>query len=320
MIATTPQDKPGPELRSPDVALRPLRAEDLDAVVAIDRVGAGTHRRPYFDKRLQAALRYPKRHLQFAVTTRAGLSGFLVARIAGGEYGRSEDVVVLEALGVEGARRRAGIARTMLEGLEDRMRSRGVRTLVTQVNWQNHGMLQLLDGAGFTLSQRLVLERPVARVPLPTEDEEIEKWPPVVRHLSAEDMEVVSRIDRRITGSDRSEYFQRKFDEVLKQSAIQVSLVAEEKGEAVAFAMARVDFGDFGRIEPTASLDTIGVDPGYARKGFARAVLSQMVDNLAALHVERLETEVDRQDFDLQKFLYAFGFRTSQQLCFQKRL
>ena len=35
----------------------------------------------------------PKRHYQFALTSGKGLVGFLVARVAGGEYGRPEEVV-----------------------------------------------------------------------------------------------------------------------------------------------------------------------------------------------------------------------------------
>lgn len=303
-----------------DVVLRPLRPEDLDSVVALDRVGAGMPRRPYFEKRLQAALRYPKRHFQFALTTGKGLAGFLVARVAGGEYGRPEEVAILEALGVEPLHRRDGLGKRMLTGLEELMHSHGIHRLVTQVDWRNHQMLQFIDGAGFTLSPRVILERAVDRIPLPSEDEEIEKWPPLVRQLKAADFDAVCRIDKRITGVERPAYFQRKFDEVLRQSAIEVSLVVEEKEMVVAFAMARVDFGDFGRVEPAASLDTIGVDPGFARQGFGRAMLSQMIENLAALHVERLETEVDREHFELQKFLYAAGFGTSQRLCFQKKV
>jgi GNAT superfamily N-acetyltransferase len=320
MNPTTSPGAAGPSAPPTDVVLRPLRPEDLNSVVALDRISAGMPRLPYFEKRLQAALRYPRRHYQFALTTGKGLAGFLVARVAGGEYGRPEEVVVLEALGVEPLHRRDGLGKRMLAGLEELMRAHGIKQLVTQVDWHNHGMLQFIDGAGFSLAPRVILERVVDRIPLPSADEDIERWPPLVRQLKAEDFDAVCRIDKRITGLDRAEYFHRKFDEVLKQSAIEVSLVAEDKGMPVAFAMARVDFGDFGRVEPAASLDTIGVEPGFARKGFGRAVLSQMIENLAALMVERLETEVDRESFELQKFLYAEGFGTSQRLCFQKRI
>lgn len=313
----TPMTSPVPGVTAPlpaDAVLRPLRPDDLDAVVALDRLSAGLARRPYFEKRLAAALRSPRRHLQFALTAGTGLAGFLVARIVGGEYGRPEEVVVLEALGVDPTFRREGLGRRLLTGLETLMHSRGIHRVVTQVDWRNHGMLQFLAGAGFSLAPRSLLERPLER--LPGEDE---RRAPLVRQLKAADFEQVTRIDKRLTGVARPEYFQRKFDEVLQQSAIEVSLVAEEQGFVVAFAMARVDFGDFGRVAPAASLDTIGVDPGFARKGFGKAVLSQMIENLAALHVERLETEVAFDDFGLLQFLAANGFRPAQGLCFERQ-
>jgi len=112
----------------------------------------------------------------------------------------------------------------------------------------------------------------------------------------------------------------RKIDEALHESAIQVSLVAEDDGFPVGFAMARVDFGDFGHLDASASLDTIGVDPRFARHGFGGALLAQMIENLAALHVERLQTEVAPGAFELQRFLHLAGFASSQRVAFRKAL
>ncbi len=311
---------PGTAVPPPSAVLRPLRADDLEAVVALDRRSTGSSRRGYFEKRLAAALRKPKGHFQFALTTGKGLEGFLLARLAGGEYGRPDDLVVLESIGVDPSSRQAGLGRQMFAGLEELARSHGLGQVVTQVDWRNHSMLRFLAGAGFELAPRPILELKVERVPLPDTDEEIETWPPVVRHLQASDLEAIVRIDKRITGRDRRRYLERKLDEALEESAIAVSLVGEVDGLPAAFAMARVDFGDFGHVEPSAALDTIGVDPPFARKGLARAVLTQMIENLAALHVERLETEVARDATALLAFLYDAGFGASQRLSFQKSL
>ena len=56
------------------------------------------------------------------------------------------------------------------------------------------------------------------------------------------------------------------------------------------------------------------MDPGFSGKGYARALLAQMIENLAAVHVERLETEVVVGDLALRRFLHAFGFRPAQRL------
>jgi ribosomal protein S18 acetylase RimI-like enzyme len=179
-------------------------------------------------------------------------------------------------------------------------------------------MIRFLDGAGFLLAPRQLIERPVRQVPPPETGDVEEKAPPLVRKLDARDLPAVVRIVRALTGEDRIEYLERKFDEVLRESAIAVSLVAEDDGFPVAFAMARVNYGDFGQFEPTASMDTIGVSPRFAGRGLAQAILTQMLDNLAAIRVERLETEVRRDNFDLLRFLYRFGFAPSQRLPFEK--
>jgi ribosomal protein S18 acetylase RimI-like enzyme len=303
-----------------ETQIRPLTGADFEAVVALDARITGQPRRGYFEKRLAAGLRHPKRHLQLAAGEAAGLQGFLLARSADGEYGGTDRAVVLETVGVDPAVQRGGLGRRMLEQLAELARTRGARVLRTQADWRDHSLLRLFDRAGFQVAPRQVLERAVHRMPLPATDEEIETQPPKVRPLRAEDFDWVTRVDQRITGRSRADYLQRKFDEVIQESAIALSQVVEDDGFVVAFAMARVDPGDFGRAQPTASLDTIGVDPGFSGKGYARALLTQMIENLAAIHVERLETEVAAGDMALRRFLHAFGFRPAQRLPFERAL
>ena len=84
--------------------------------------------------------------------------------------------------------------------------------------------------------------------------------------------------------------------------------------------MARADHGDFGRTEPVAVLDTIGVDPAQLRQGVARALVTQLFANLAALRIERVETVVTPDDESLAAFLHAAGFVPSQRLAFVRAM
>ena len=138
-----------------------------------------------------------------------------------------------------------------------------------------------------------------------------------VRSMVEADLHALITIDRRITGRDRSAYFQRKLAEALHQSDLRVSLVAERDGGVVGFIMARVDFGEFGRVDPVAVMDTIGVDPDYRDFGIGRALISQLLMNLMTLRVEHIRTEIDWRGRDLLGFLDRCGFRPSQQLCFE---
>ncbi len=141
-----------------------------------------------------------------------------------------------------------------------------------------------------------------------------------VRSMHEKDLQALIAIDGRITGRDRSSYFKRKFADALNESNVRVSLVAELDAVPVGFIMARVDLGEFGRLEPAAVLDTIGVDPDYRDRGVGRALLSQLLINLATLRVEIVRTELDWRDRELLAFLDQCGFRPSQHLCFDRAI
>jgi ribosomal protein S18 acetylase RimI-like enzyme len=141
-----------------------------------------------------------------------------------------------------------------------------------------------------------------------------------IRSMTPQDLRALAAIDARITGRDRLRYFERRLKEALEESDVRLSLVAEQDGVPVGFIMARVDFGEFGRMDSTAVLDTLGVDPQYAGRGVGRALLSQLLSNLTSLRVERILTEVDWGNTDLLGFLADCGFAPSSRLSFAKTL
>lgn len=153
-------------------------------------------------------------------------------------------------------------------------------------------------------------------LPAPTDVGELARDRIPVRSMREADLKALVAIDRRITGRDRSAYFERKLAEAMHESDVRVSLVAEIDGRAVGFIMARVDLGEFGRIEPAAVMDTIGVDPDFAGRGVGRALLSQLLANLTTLRVDKVLTEVDWGDRELMAYLDRCGFKPSARLSF----
>ena len=134
------------------------------------------------------------------------------------------------------------------------------------------------------------------------------------------DLREIIRIDRSITGRDRSGYIDGRLKEAMDDSAIRVSLTARIDDAIVGYLMARADLGDFGRTAPVAVIDTIGVDSGYEHRGVGHALVSQLFANLGALRVERVETVVAASDLALLGFFHCVGFKPSQRVSFVRHL
>jgi len=326
--------------------IRRLAPRDLDAVVAIDAAIMGRSRRSYYERRLRIALQEPTLHVQFAADGPDGLLGYVLARRLHGQFGRAAPAFRLEMIAVSKTGQGQGAGTQLMEALEAEARKQAVREIRTSASWMRHDMLRFLDHAGFRLGRNLIVDCPVhaGRIADPREERvatpERERWSSEidygaqhpndfealardnadVRTLQPEDLPDILRIDRRTSGQDRREFVKLMVDEALNESAVRVSLAARVDGVVAGFVTASTDFGDFGRTEPVAVLDTIGVDPDYAHHGIGHALLSQLLVNLQALRVERVETVVSSHNFALLGFLYDVGFEQAQRLGFVKAL
>jgi len=328
-----------------ELKLRPLARSDLDAVVALDAALAGRARRAYFERRLAAALRHPDLHIQFAIESAGSLAGHVLARVLEGEFGRARRAVRLEVIGVAAPERNRGIGRALHAELEEEAARRGAAEIRTSAGWREHGMLGFLDALGYRLAPVAVLECGVREAPLGMNEAPVESpareprgdpndWSAPqandfealardraeVRQLVAADLEDLVRVDRHITGRERREFIAHALEEALADSGVRVSLAARREGITCGYIMARADYGDFGRPEPVAVIDAVGVAPEYARQGIGRAMLSQLFLNLAALGIERVETVVDLTDAPLLGFFRAAGFAPGERLAFVKPL
>lgn len=141
-----------------------------------------------------------------------------------------------------------------------------------------------------------------------------------VRTMRADDLDRVVTIDAAATGRRRPRYFQGLLERALEGSALQVSLVAELDGRVAGFLISTLYSGEFGVMEPSASIDAVGVHPELRGRYVARALMRQLRLNLAALHIRTLRTEVEWDDADLLGFFKSEGFAPSGRLCLERRL
>ncbi len=326
----------------PAVTVRALREADLDAVVAIDAEIEGRSRRAYFQRRLASALKAPEQHVQFAADGDGALAGFILARRVHGEFGRPLPGLRIEAVGIRSERRGGGIGRALVEALAAYARRHGAAELRTAAAWNQHAILRWFDACGFVLDPSRIFACAVTGQQAERDDaleatagaaREVDYGAPEsndferaqrsrcdVRPMRTADLGPIVRIDGEITGSDRKSYIAAKLAEALDDAAIRVSLTARLDDAIVGYLMARADIGDFGRTEPVAVLDTIGVDPAYAHRGVGHVLVSQLFANLGALQVDRVETALAPEQLGLLSLLQSMGFEPTQQLAFVRRL
>jgi ribosomal protein S18 acetylase RimI-like enzyme len=309
-----------------ELMIRSLRMNDLDRVSEIENRIAGHPRKDFLEKRFSAAAKNPDSFIACGAMDLGNLSGYAFARVQTGEFGNKDSVAVLDLIGVDSDAQRLGMGKALMNEIEMRLSARNVSTLNTQVNWSDHQMVMFFSSAGFRLSSYQILERDTSpldekmdespqRRPRDSDDrDDLSRDRVLIRSLGESDLAEVVRIDHSLTGRDRSAYYSAKFKEMLTESGIRISLVAEEGGVLTGFIMARVDFGEFGKVDRAAVIDAIGVHSAYTGSGIGHALLSQLLLNLSSLQVEYVRTQVSPDDFDLNRFLHVFGFHQSQRL------
>jgi ribosomal protein S18 acetylase RimI-like enzyme len=141
----------------------------------------------------------------------------------------------------------------------------------------------------------------------------------LVRELGARDLDAVVRIDAKLVGRQRREYYARKIAEATEEAGIRISLLAEVEGCVAGFLLGRLYYGEFGLPEPVAIVDSVGVDPGFQGRGVGRALLAQLETNLRAIGIDTVQTQVEWRQAGLLAFLAAEGFQPIPTLTLEKR-
>jgi len=143
-----------------------------------------------------------------------------------------------------------------------------------------------------------------------------------IRLMKAEDFDAVVGIDEKVRKASRPEYYEVKFEKLLKtKDYLPVSLVAEkEDGTVAGFVMGELYMGEYGIFQEEATLDTIGVDPDCQHKGIGAQLINEFVDHLRKVGVRKLNTLVAWNDSKLINFFSANQFSPSTTINLERSL
>ncbi len=126
--------------------------------------------------------------------------------------------------------------------------------------------------------------------------------------LTPDDLDVVIAIDKKLSGSARRGFFEKRLAATLQDPGDYVYVGLRHDGQLAGFALARLLHGEFGQDDVSAALDAFGVDPDHQHKGAGHELMNGLEAVLAHKGVSRLGAEVDWADSALLSFFGNTGF------------
>jgi ribosomal protein S18 acetylase RimI-like enzyme len=131
-----------------------------------------------------------------------------------------------------------------------------------------------------------------------------------IRPLSDVDIDAITRIDEKVTGTYRPDFWENRVAYYLRRDP-EASRVAELGGKVVGFMLADLRGGEFGLEETSGWIERFGVDPEVRGKGIGRKMFDALVEHFKAAGAHTLRTFVDTRQTETATFLKAVGFGPS---------
>ena len=142
-----------------------------------------------------------------------------------------------------------------------------------------------------------------------------------IRLMKTDDFDAVVEIDEKVLKASRPDYYKMKFEKLVRSGDyVPTSLVAAEDGKVVGFVMGELFQGEYGIAEEKATLDTIGVHPDCQHRGIGERLITEFMDHLKKLGVEKVNTLVHWDDPDLIQFFSANHFSPSKTINLERSL
>jgi ribosomal protein S18 acetylase RimI-like enzyme len=143
------------------VQIRLMKAEDFDAVVAIDGKVLNAPRPEYYELKFEK-LFTSKDYLPVSLVAEkedGTVVGFVMGELYLGEYGIFQEQATLDTIGVDPDYQQQGIGERLINEFVDHLRKVGVRKISTLVDWNDSRLIHFFSANQFIPSKTINLER-----------------------------------------------------------------------------------------------------------------------------------------------------------------
>jgi ribosomal protein S18 acetylase RimI-like enzyme len=139
-----------------------------------------------------------------------------------------------------------------------------------------------------------------------------------VRPLRISDLERMIAIDQAYTGRARRRFLEKRLQAAERRAQDFIHVGVESDTRLVGFVLARVLHGEFGREQPVAALDVIGVDPAARDRGYGHQLMQGLTAAMRKQDVRRLHSQAEWTNGPLLKFFAAAGFELSPRMVLER--
>lgn len=143
------------------IKIRLMKADDFDAVVAIDGKILKASRPEYYEVKFEKLFQ-SKDYLPASLVAEAQegmLVGFVMGELYMGEYGIFEEEARLDTIGVDPDYQHKGIGEQLINEFIEHLRTVGVKKINTLVDWNDSRLIQFFSANKFSPSKTINLER-----------------------------------------------------------------------------------------------------------------------------------------------------------------
>jgi ribosomal protein S18 acetylase RimI-like enzyme len=138
-----------------------MKADDFDAVVAIDEKVLKTSRPEYYQMKFEKLFE-TKDYLPASLVAEdenGTVVGFVMGEIYMGEYGIFQEEASLDTIGVDPEHQFKGIGEQMINEFIDHLKKVGVMKINTLVDWNDSKLIHFFSANKFSPSKTINLER-----------------------------------------------------------------------------------------------------------------------------------------------------------------
>ena len=143
------------------IKIRLMKADDFDAVVAIDGKVLKASRPEYYEVKFEKLFK-SKDYLPASLVAEeedGTVVGFVMGEIYMGEYGIFQEEATLDTIAVDPDYRHKGIGEQLVNEFIDHLRNLGVKKINTLVDWNDSKLTHFFSANQFSPSKTINLER-----------------------------------------------------------------------------------------------------------------------------------------------------------------